>query len=62
MRLSLGQKIVWPPEDLKPKENLKILDDTKFEGLSDNDQINFFRSVKLTFDNKSNRCLPKFQH
>ena len=50
MHLSLGQEIVWPPEDLTPKENLKILDDTKFEGLSDNDQINFFRSVKLTFD------------
>ena len=50
MRLSLGQQIVWPPEDLKTNENLKILDDTKFEGLSDNDQINFFRSIKLSFD------------
>lgn len=60
MKLELGQTSTWPPDDLESKaEALKISNDKKFDQLSDDDQINFFRPIKSSFDNIRviNACL-----
>ena len=60
MNLELGQTSAWPPEDLEIKaESLKISTDKRFDQLSNDDQINFFRPVKSSFDNVRvvNACL-----
>lgn len=52
MNLELGQTSIWPPDDLEIKaETLKISTDKKFDQLGDDDQINFFRTIKSSFDN-----------
>ena len=60
MNLELGQTSMWPPDDIEIKsESLKISTDKKFDQLSNDDQINFFRPIKSSFDNVRvvNACL-----